>query len=106
MQDPDIELADAARLPEFLAYFEVTGSNSDERRFVGELLVASLENAAVSGEVGAAAQAVAELLRANFELFEDLVLYWAQLEAEDPDEAFSITSLMRSIVEEMAPHAV
>jgi len=98
MQDPDIELANSGRLDDFVEYFLSTEPDSDERLFVGELLIGSLDDLLNLKCSDRYVDAVRELLLENYSLFRGAIYYWARADVNEPDEEFAVTMIMRDII--------
>lgn len=77
-QDWEQEFADADRVSDFLDYYDSAQLNNDERYALMELIVASFDELLASGKRNSEWQArIVEHQTNRFNLFNDLVQYWA-----------------------------
>lgn len=102
-QDWEIEVADAARVGEFLDAYEAGGLDDDERFTLMALIVASYDDL-LQGGGDADRQVWARLrrhLRGEFALHAYTVQYWSlpdNDDDDDPDNVFSFTALAREVM--------
>lgn len=96
-QDWAIEIADADRLEELLDFYETVPLEREERGYLLELIVATLEEALQYPDPDAAliARFQRHLLKA-FPDHRETVAYWARLEDEGQGR-FALSPLMREI---------
>jgi hypothetical protein len=102
IQDWDIQLADPNRVEEFCQlYLQLT--NDDERFTLMTLIVASCEELLQNGHSDKKlSELVISLLTKQFDLHKDTIEYWCELEEDNPEHFFAITSIMRAIWQEKA----
>lgn len=96
-QDWAIEVADGDRLDELLDSYENAGLDPEERYWLLELIVASLdERLRIAGDDEAIGARVHRHLVAAFAEHRGTVRYWACLD-EPQAERFAVTRMMRAI---------
>jgi hypothetical protein len=106
MQDFPFEVADPARVEEFLDHY-TTLTSDDERRVLIDLVVASLEEC--SDRPAHALATMESILVASPEVHAATIIYWsslcddgAKLRYEPIDEAFDIAEWMRRVLSVVA----
>jgi hypothetical protein len=98
MQDWEWEVADPARLDEFLTAYESGELSDDERFTLMETVIQSFEDLGPRLELDRRWQHVLEILDRNIDLHAYSVWYWAALDAETPDEQFRVASSIRRVL--------
>jgi hypothetical protein len=98
-QDWDIEMADAARIADFLQFYQTHRLSADEKIAVMALILASYDDHLYKNNLhtGSAWQEIAALLKAENTLFAGLISYWSCNDADAADDLFAITPLVRKI---------
>ncbi len=104
MQDWQWEVADAARIDEFLSAYESGDLSDDERFTLMETILQSFEDLQLfedRPDPDSRWQRVLEILDQNIDLHAHSVWYWSVLDAEDPDDPeqqFWATPFVRTIL--------
>jgi hypothetical protein len=99
-QDWEIEVADAARLGEFLDGYERQPLGDDERFTLMELIVASYDELLEGGGQDRPedwARVRLHLLQ-RFDLHGYTVQYWSLPDEDDPENGFAVTGRMREVI--------
>lgn len=99
-QDWDIEMADAARIADFLQFYQTHRLSADEKIAVMALILASYDDHLYENnlQTGSSAwQEIAALLKAEKTLFAGLINYWSCNDGDAADDLFAITPLVRKI---------
>ena len=99
MQDWEWEVADAARIDEFLAAYESGELDDDERFTLMETILQSFEDLGESLSVDPRWPRVLELLDRNVDLHAYTVFYWSCLENEDDEDSWLVTPYVRRVLE-------
>ena len=99
MQDWEYEVADPARLPEFLAAYRASQLNEDERFVLMMTLIQSVEEA---GDLEAGWRDLEPLLRAEWVLHAPTVGYWCCFDEAVPSNWFKLAGRMRALWAELA----
>jgi hypothetical protein len=98
MQDWEVELADAARVDEFLDAYEKVQLDDDDRFLLMAMIIASVDDAKSSGlELGSSWPRAEHFLRRDGALHATTLSYWACGSDPDPDHQFAVTPLIRPI---------
>lgn len=102
MQDWEVEVADFARVAEFLAAYSGPSYSDDDRFALMELIVASLDDGARAGhQLGEHWARTRRLLLGNGRLHAQTLSYWARGNDDDPEHQFAITPLIRWVWREV-----
>ncbi|MCC9641630.1 hypothetical protein LOC71_05040 [Rhodopirellula sp. JC740] len=97
-QDWHLELADGARLAEFVSTYANLAMDDDERFTLMTLIVASAHDALDFHDMGEAQwRPIHDLLVTDFSLHASTIYYWCCVDATCMDECFTLSSLMRSV---------
>lgn len=98
-QDWDIELADPARIGEFLTFYRRADLTSDDRVALMCLMLASVDRY-LETESGPPEQwkEMKCLLANDRDLHGEAIDYWSRSGEEDPESWFHITPLVRAVV--------
>jgi len=99
MQDWEIEVADASRLDEFITAYRSGDLDEDERFTLMETILASLDELGDAAAIDPRWETVRDLLESNVALHAYSIWYWASSEADEPDEQWHITPLVRPLLE-------
>lgn len=104
MQDWEIQVADHARLDEFLVAYGLPELDEDDRFTLMQLIVASLDDA-VSAEplFEPLWRRAAGLIRRDAHIHATTLAYWARGNDRDPDHQFRITPRVRALWHEVRP---
>ena len=100
MQDWEYQVADRARLPEFLAALEQEAFTDDERFTLSEIVMQCFEDWAEAGhpiEQSDEWQRFATLLRSRPRLHAHTLHYWSALDST-PEDAWRVSPLVRALV--------
>jgi transcriptional regulator with XRE-family HTH domain len=97
MQDWEYQVADAARIDEFLAYAE-TDPDDDEAFSLMMMIFQSFEDLGEAALHDPRWERVVRLLQRRFELHRSTLRYWANL-SEPPEGDWQITPLVRSVID-------
>ena len=92
MQDWPIEVADGARLEEFLCHYE-SETKPEYRRVIAQVLLVSLDAAFLRAHPS---DVTLTKLAKVFKMHPDLLGYWLCLDEESSEEEFAITPWLRS----------
>lgn len=98
MQDWQYEVADPARIDEFLCAYESGELSEDERFTLMGTILQSFEELRPRPDPDPRWQRVLELLDKNIDLHAYSVWYWSVLDAENPEEQFWATTFLRAIL--------
>jgi hypothetical protein len=93
MQDWPLEVADSARVEEFLAAYEKE-ERPEHRLAIMELIIASSDQAF---SLGPPLSSLLDRVAAALKAYPELVEYWSCLDAHSDDEMFAITPWMRGL---------
>jgi hypothetical protein len=100
MQDWEIEVSDPARIDEFLTVY-TSGQLSDDEKFtLMETIIASFDELAATGgdlDTDTRWRLTRSLLQNNITLHAYSVWYWSRLDAEEKDEMFCVSPLIREV---------
>ena len=97
MQDWEYQVADAARIDDFLAYAE--SDPDDDEAFIHMMMIfQSFEDLGEAALHDARWERVVRLLQRRFELHRSTLQYWANL-SETPEGDWQITPLVRSVID-------
>lgn len=99
MQDWEYEVADPARIDEFIAAYESGELDEDERFTLMETLLESFEEQETELEDDKRWHTVLGLIETHIDLHISTVWYWSDLENDDLELCFRITPFMRAILE-------
>jgi hypothetical protein len=99
MQDWPWEVADAARLDEFLAAYESGDLSDDERFALMEIILQSFEDLAASTGFDARWDRALDTIDRNVDLHAQSVWYWSVLGNDDREEQWLVTPHLRSILQ-------
>ena len=95
-QDWEVEVADFARVDDFLEAYSDPLFSDDDRFLLMELIVASLDDGLRAGsQLGALWSRTRRLLLGSVRLHAATLSYWACGNDDDPEHQFAITPLMR-----------
>jgi len=99
-QDWDVELADASRLGDFLDAYETAPLSPDDKVALMALILASTDR--YLGETHHAPEQwarISVLLAEHRALHWETTDYWAREGVDDPESWFSLTPLVRAVVQ-------
>lgn len=97
-QDWDVELADAARLSDFLAAYEDLPLEPSDRSALMALLLASTDRfIGEEGQLPREWERISALLRGEKDLHRETISYWSREDENDPDGWFALTPYMREL---------
>ncbi|MBN9680903.1 MULTISPECIES: hypothetical protein [unclassified Corallococcus] len=97
-QDWDVELADPARIGEFLTAYRSLPLGSDDRVALMALMLASVDRRLGSGlGVPSEWSQIANLLGAERDLHRESLEYWMCEADDEPDTWFHLTPLVRAL---------
>lgn len=99
MQDWEWQVADPARLDEFLGAYLSGGLSDDERFTLMETLLQCFEQTHQDLDSDERWSRVMAALDAGIELHASTVWYWSCVDDEEPSGGFRITPLIRSVFE-------
>ena len=100
MQDWELEVSDPARIDEFLAAYISEQLSDDEKFTLMETIIASFDELAATGrnlDADTRWRLTRSLLQNNIPLHAYSVWYWSRLDAEEEDEMFCISPLIRDV---------
>ena len=99
MQDWEWEVADAARIDEFLLAYKSGELGDDERFTIMETILQSFEESDFDLSSDARWKEVLAAIEARIDLHAYSVWYWSCLDFEDPQDWFRSTPQLRGILE-------
>lgn len=98
-QDWEYEVVDDTRINEFLSFYESSSLNEEEKFALMIIIIGSLNDATVTGDVDESILRKAkELLLKDIAIHTNTILYWS-LENEDLEDCFAITPFIRCVKE-------
>jgi hypothetical protein len=101
MQDWEWEVADPDRFEEFLKAY-TPELPVDQRLALMEILLQCAEDSDSEAKLVTCWQRIKPLLAENFNLHAQTIEYWSCLKAEQPDEMWRISILMRQVESQTA----
>jgi hypothetical protein len=99
MQDWEWEIADAARLDEYLTAYKHGDLNDDERFTLMETIIQAFEDLPAPLEADPRWANALAILDGYIDLHAYTVWYWSDLEDELDDESWRVTPHLRRLVE-------
>lgn len=100
-QDWEYELANSSRILEFITYYEQHDLSKDEKCALMALVISCLDDYLSEGRApGEIWNKIRYYLLKENEIYINKIRYWS-LEEEDLENCFSVTPLMREVIEQM-----
>jgi hypothetical protein len=99
MQDWEWEVADSNRISEFLAAYESGELTEDEKFVLMEIILQSSEDSDESFLKSTTWKKILALIEQNIKIHVSSVWYWANLEEDNLEDSWRITSFMRQTLE-------
>jgi hypothetical protein len=97
-RDWEWEVADPARLDEFISAYQSAELDDDERFTLMETIIQSFDDLGSRCELDPRWQRILDILDRNIELHACSVWYWSALDGKNRDEQFCVTPSMRGIL--------
>lgn len=101
-QDWEYELADSSRILEFITFYEQHDLTKDEKFALMALIISCFDDYLSEGEgPGEVWNQIRYYLLKDYQIHINKIRYWSLEEEDDIENCFSVTPLMREILEHM-----
>lgn len=106
MQDWEWDIADSARIDEYVSLYNSGDLSDDERFTLMETIIQAFEDLPLSLDVDVRWAETLAILDTNIDLHAYSVWYWSDLEDELGDEGWRVSPYLRRLVERHASRLV
>ena len=101
-QDWEYELADSSRILEFITFYEQHDLTKDEKFALMSLIISCFDDYLSEGKgLGEIWNQIRYYLLKDYQIHINKIRYWSLEEEDDIENCFSVTPLMREILEHM-----
>lgn len=97
MQDWEWEVADSARINEFIKAYKTESLNDDEKFTLMEIIIQSFEDLNTDLNNNPNWNGILKILRTNFTLHQYTIWYWSDFVNDNNDEKWTVTDYLKKI---------